>query len=202
MQLIQAMITDAKDDTQEKEMDSRNDTEDSLFQNIQGIGRNADSETYNDVINGVLVCVLYAALPPDAQMIAFQPKPRGCNRKVILATNIAETSITVEGIKFVVDAGKYKMREFSGVTGMESLILADVSKGQVCIHVENNVVKTMHWLISILSFFVVHAASINTARQLRGRDVQVELHQDIVFGYTQKNLLTILMRQPFQKSYE
>lgn len=112
-------------------LDAKDNSEDSSFQNIKGVGRNADSDSLNDVINGVLVCVLYAALPPDAQMIAFQPRPKGCNRKVILATNIAETSITVEGIKFVVDTGKYKVREFSSVTGMESLKLADVSKGQV-----------------------------------------------------------------------
>lgn len=41
------------------------------------------------IVNGVLICVLYAALPPEAQMLAFRPKPDGCSRKIILATNIA-----------------------------------------------------------------------------------------------------------------
>lgn len=102
-----------------------------VFQNVRGFGTNLDNAIESSVINGVLVCVLYAALPPETQMIAFQPRPKGCNRKVILSTNIAETSITVEGIKYVVDAGKHKMREFNGITGMESLSIADISKAQV-----------------------------------------------------------------------
>ena len=64
-------------------------------------------------------------------MIAFRPRPPACTRKVILATNIAETSVTVDGIKFVVDCGKYKSRDFNSVTGMESLITSDISKAQV-----------------------------------------------------------------------
>lgn len=130
-QLLSSFMQGADGSIVGSPLDAKDNSEDSSFQNIKGVGRNADSDSLNDVINGVLVCVLYAALPPDAQMIAFQPRPKGCNRKVILATNIAETSITVEGIKFVVDTGKYKVREFSSVTGMESLKLADVSKGQV-----------------------------------------------------------------------
>lgn len=130
-QLLCSIIKGVDGRIVENACDTKDTSGDSSFQNIKGVGRNADAEFMSDVINGVLVCVLYAALPPDAQMIAFQPRPKGCNRKVILATNIAETSITVEGIKFVVDTGKYKIREFSSVTGMESLKLADVSKGQV-----------------------------------------------------------------------
>ena len=52
---------------------------------------------------------LYAALSPAAQMKAFQPAPQG-HRKVILATNIAETSITIPGIRIVVDSGKVKTK--------------------------------------------------------------------------------------------
>jgi HrpA-like RNA helicase len=130
-QLLSSIIKGVDGSIVENVCDTNDTSGGNSFQNIKGIGRDADAESMNDIINGVLVCVLYAALPPDAQMIAFQPRPKGCNRKVILATNIAETSITVEGIKFVVDTGKYKIREFSSVTGMESLKLADVSKGQV-----------------------------------------------------------------------
>jgi HrpA-like RNA helicase len=136
-QLLSSLMQGAGGSIVGSPVEAKDNAEDSSFQNIKGVGRNADLDSSNDVINGVLVCVLYAALPPDAQMIAFQPRPKGCHRKVILATNIAETSITVEGIKFVVDTGKYKVREFSSVTGMESLKLADVSKGQVGISDEN-----------------------------------------------------------------
>jgi len=85
---------------------------------------------HSSLSSGVLVCVLYAALPPEAQLLAFQPKPLGCRRKIILATNIAETSVTLDGIKFVVDTGKCKSRNFSGTTGMESLMVTDISKAQ------------------------------------------------------------------------
>ena len=68
--------------------DDNNNTSKDLVQNIKGIGTSID--TGNTVIvNGVLICVLYASLPPEQQMLAFRPKPDGCSRKVILATNIA-----------------------------------------------------------------------------------------------------------------
>lgn len=62
-----------------------------IVQVLQGIGTNVDGKVAS-IVNGVMICVLYAALPPEAQMMAFQPKPDGCTRKIILATNIAETS--------------------------------------------------------------------------------------------------------------
>jgi HrpA-like RNA helicase len=102
-----------------------------IVQSIRGIGTNLHtSGGGNSIVNGVLVCVLYAALPPEAQMIAFRPKPQGCTRKIILATNIAETSITLEGIRYVIDCGKHKTRDFSAATGMESLTVCNVSKAQ------------------------------------------------------------------------
>jgi HrpA-like RNA helicase len=84
----------------------------------------------SSIIAGVWVCVLYAALPPDAQLAAFSQKPPGCTRKVILATNIAETSVTIPDIKFVVDTGKHKCRHVAPATGMESLVVSDISKEQ------------------------------------------------------------------------
>ena len=62
-----------------------------IVQPLLGVGTNVTDKAAS-IMNGVMVCVLYAALPPEAQMIAFAPKPEGCTRKVILATNIAETS--------------------------------------------------------------------------------------------------------------
>jgi hypothetical protein len=49
-------------------------------------------------------------------------------RKVILATNIAETSITIGGVRFVVDPGLVKMRGYSAKTGVESLVVTAVSQ--------------------------------------------------------------------------
>jgi ATP-dependent RNA helicase DHX8/PRP22 len=49
---------------------------------------------------------------------------------VVLATNIAETSVTIPGIKYVIDPGMVKARAYNPVTGMESLIIIPVSKAQ------------------------------------------------------------------------
>ena len=100
-----------------------------LVQSIKGIGTDLSSG-HGSIVNGVLVCVLYAALPPEAQMFAFRPKAKGCTRKMILATNIAETSVTLDGIRYVIDCGKCKSRDYNSATGMESLTVADVSKAQ------------------------------------------------------------------------
>ncbi|KAL5223763.1 hypothetical protein ABZP36_010402 [Zizania latifolia] len=72
---------------------------------------------------------IYSSLPSEQQMNAFNPVPSG-TRKVVLATNIAETSVTIPGIKYVIDPGMVKARAYNPVTGMESLIIIPVSKAQ------------------------------------------------------------------------
>jgi ATP-dependent RNA helicase DHX33 len=59
----------------------------------------------------VLVCPMYASLPQGQQARIFLTAPPG-TRKCILATNIAETSITIPGIKYVIDTGKCKEKRF------------------------------------------------------------------------------------------
>ncbi len=54
---------------------------------------------------------MYAALPPSQQAKIFSPAPSGM-RKCILATNIAETSITIPGVKYVIDTGKCKEKRY------------------------------------------------------------------------------------------
>lgn len=83
----------------------------------------------NQLVGGVLICLLYAALPPEAQLAAFDERPPGCMRKIILATNIAETSVTLPAIRYVVDPGKHKCRHVLA-TGMESLTVEDISQAQ------------------------------------------------------------------------
>lgn len=56
----------------------------------------------------MIICVLYAALPQEQQLLVFNATQPG-KRKVILATNIAESSITINGIRYVIDVGLVKV---------------------------------------------------------------------------------------------
>jgi pre-mRNA-splicing factor ATP-dependent RNA helicase DHX16 len=76
----------------------------------------------------LIVCPIYANLPSDMQAKIFEPTPEGA-RKVVLATNIAETSITIEGVVFVIDPGFVKQNSYNPRTGMSSLIVVPVSNG-------------------------------------------------------------------------
>jgi ATP-dependent RNA helicase DDX35 len=58
----------------------------------------------------MLALPLYASLPPEEQAMIFEPAPRD-TRKVIFATNIAEASVTIDGIKYVVDSGFVKVSQ-------------------------------------------------------------------------------------------
>ncbi|PLB48948.1 DEAH-box RNA helicase [Aspergillus steynii IBT 23096] len=75
----------------------------------------------------VQVLPLFAALPQVAQQRVFLPAPPR-TRKVILATNIAETSVTVSGVRFVVDCGKAKVKQFRSRLGLDSLLVKPISK--------------------------------------------------------------------------
>lgn len=75
----------------------------------------------------ILVLPLFAALPQTAQQRIFLPAPPN-TRKVILSTNIAETSVTVPGVRFVVDTGKAKIRQFRNRLGLDSLLVKPISK--------------------------------------------------------------------------
>ncbi|MGB0514401.1 MAG: ATP-dependent helicase HrpB, partial [Wenzhouxiangellaceae bacterium] len=70
---------------------------------------------------------LYGALPPSAQDAAIAPAPAG-RRKVVLATAIAETSLTIDGVRVVIDAGRERRAEFDPNSGMSRLITGRVSR--------------------------------------------------------------------------
>lgn len=75
----------------------------------------------------LLILPLFAALPQDAQIKVFEPTP-SWTRKVVLATNIAETSVTVPGVHFVIDCGKAKVKQFRPNIGLDSLLVKPISK--------------------------------------------------------------------------
>nr|CAI5821645.1 unnamed protein product [Callosobruchus analis]CAI5832140.1 unnamed protein product [Callosobruchus analis] len=83
-----------------------------------------------DVIGPPLkIYTLYAAQSNSQQMSVFQPSPAN-TRKVIISTNIAETSVTISGIKYVIDSGMVKVRTFHPTTGLEMLKVQKISQEQ------------------------------------------------------------------------
>ena len=78
-------------------------------------------------IPNCVVLPIYAALPSEEQAKIFLPVVRG-ERKIILATNIAETSITINGIAYVIDSGFCKQMCYDPRTGLETLAITPISK--------------------------------------------------------------------------
>ncbi|CAF1244026.1 unnamed protein product [Adineta steineri] len=78
-------------------------------------------------IKELIVLPIYSTLPSDMQIKIFEPAPPGA-RKVILATNIAETSLTIDGIVFVIDPGFCKQKTYNARNGMEALTITPISK--------------------------------------------------------------------------
>ncbi|KFY59752.1 hypothetical protein V496_05548 [Pseudogymnoascus sp. VKM F-4515 (FW-2607)] len=70
---------------------------------------------------------LYAGLSTDQQMYVFEPAPEN-TRKVIFSTNIAEASVTIDGIIYVIDSGFVKLRAFNPTTSIETLTATPISK--------------------------------------------------------------------------
>lgn len=77
--------------------------------------------------SGLVVLPLYSGLPRSDQDLVFSPTPRG-KRKVVISTNIAETSLTLEGVVYVVDSGFSKQRFYSPISDIENLVVAPISK--------------------------------------------------------------------------
>lgn len=70
---------------------------------------------------------LYSSLPPHIQQRIFQPPPPG-GRKVVIATNIAETSLTIDGIVYVIDPGFSKQKVYNPRIRVESLLVSPISR--------------------------------------------------------------------------
>lgn len=77
----------------------------------------------------LIILPVYSALPSEMQTMIFEPAPPGC-RKVIIATNIAETSLTINGIYYVVDPGFVKQQVYNSKTGVDQLLVTPISQAQ------------------------------------------------------------------------
>lgn len=77
-----------------------------------------------------IIIPLHSTIAPEDQKRAFVRPPAGV-RKIVVSTNIAETSVTIEDVVYVVDSGKLKERRFNAARGISMLVLDHVS--QVCL---------------------------------------------------------------------
>lgn len=77
----------------------------------------------------LIILPVYSALPGEMQSRIFEPAPEG-SRKVVIATNIAETSITIDGIYYVIDPGFVKINAYDPKLGMDSLVISPISQAQ------------------------------------------------------------------------
>lgn len=80
-----------------------------------------------DKVPELIIAPIYANLPSEMQTKIFEPTPEGA-RKVVLATNIAETSITIDGVVYVIDPGFVKQNNYNPKTGMSSLVVEPISR--------------------------------------------------------------------------
>ena len=75
----------------------------------------------------LIILPVYSALPSEMQTRIFEPAPRG-SRKCVIATNIAEASLTIDGIYYVVDPGFSKQKVYNPKIGMDSLVVSPISQ--------------------------------------------------------------------------
>ena len=75
----------------------------------------------------LIILPVYSALPSEMQTRIFEPAPPG-SRKVVVATNIAEASLTIDGILYVVDPGFCKQKVYDARTSMDSLVVVPCSQ--------------------------------------------------------------------------
>lgn len=79
--------------------------------------------------NNLLILPMYGTLPNADQLKVFFSAPKG-TRKAIIATNIAETSVTIPGVSYVIDSGFVKMKWFDANSNTDSLVVIPISKAQ------------------------------------------------------------------------
>jgi ATP-dependent RNA helicase DHX8/PRP22 len=120
--VMQIHLTEPKGDillflTGQEEIDTACEV---LYERMKALGPN---------VPDLIILPVYASLPTEMQSRIFDPAPPG-SRKVVIATNIAETSITIDEIYYVVDPGFVKQNAYDPKLGMDSLVVTPISQAQ------------------------------------------------------------------------
>ncbi|PHH71444.1 hypothetical protein CDD82_6503 [Ophiocordyceps australis] len=120
--VMQIHLTEPKGDillflTGQEEIDTACET---LFERMKALGPS---------VPDLIILPVYSQLPTEMQSRIFEPAPPG-SRKVVIATNIAETSITIDEIYYVVDPGFVKQNAYNPKLGMDSLVVTPISQAQ------------------------------------------------------------------------
>lgn len=89
-----------------------------LFGRIKALG---------DLAPELIILPVYGSLPSEMQSRIFDPPPAG-SRKCVVATNIAEASLTIDGIYYVIDPGFCKQKAYNAKLGMDSLVVTPISQ--------------------------------------------------------------------------
>ncbi|NXS38396.1 DHX37 helicase, partial [Pomatostomus ruficeps] len=111
---------------EDRDVDSDDDAAGSDLDLDLGDGDSEEDEK-SDSSLPLYVLPLYSLLAPEKQAKVFRPPPAG-TRLCVVATNVAETSLTIPGIKYVVDCGKVKRRFYDRVTGVSSFRVTWISQ--------------------------------------------------------------------------
>ena len=119
--------TDVKKEEEKKQEEKKADDEESDLQKIEELDEALRSEIPVANKKPMLVLPLYSVLSPQEQAKVFEPPPEG-TRLVIFSTNVAETSLTIPGVKFVVDSGLEKQRVYNFTSGFVEQKVAYISQ--------------------------------------------------------------------------
>ena len=92
-----------------------------------GFHSQSRTDTIDEDITPTHILPLYSLLPTSEQLRVFDPPPEG-SRLIVLSTNIAETSLTIPGIRYVFDCGRAKERKYNDETGVQTFEVTWISK--------------------------------------------------------------------------
>ncbi len=115
----------------------------------------------------LLILPVYSALPSEMQTRIFDPAPPG-TRKCVIATNIAETSLTIDGIYYVVDPGFVKQKVYNSKSGLDALVVTPISQVHVpCVYIymcSNDPYILYHKFLVIINYASRRNCTRNTVK--------------------------------------